>query len=226
VKIDRAHFLLVTTALAGATMTAAFIGACTTAAADKTADGGLVDSGNTTADSSADGSTTDGSITSDATTDAAADSAACLGDKVVSSPTCEGLAATDAGASSCASSINGGNFCFQMEKFLRTEVAAQAKDCLVKGPCDEGPTPALQSCIGAAVAQACPDTTAAAKCAEAKAQCAEAGTMATVTEAQCVVAYPAFSAAGRDYFQTCPDGEGGCRLSEACFLGVYPRVGD
>jgi hypothetical protein len=62
--------------------------------------------------------------------------------------------------------------------------------------------------------------------AEAKAQCAEAGTMATVTEAQCVVAYSAFSAAGRDYFQTCPDGEGGCRLSEACFLGVYPRVGD
>jgi hypothetical protein len=100
-------------------------------------------------------------------------------------------------------------------------VAEAAKACLTASPCDEGLTPAIETCITAAVAKACPEATAATECGAAKAQCAD-GSAPVISEAQCVAAYTAMNAAARTEFKACPAAEGGCRLIPECFPPVFP----
>ena len=138
-NVDRARFLLLTTALSAATAVAASASGCS--ATSDTKDSGTT--APTPVDSGADSYTADGA-TGDSSTE---DGGACLDDTGLA-PTCEG-AALD-----CAS------LCAHYIPIFKNGVGRAITECILKLPTCAGADVALAKCVDDALAQVCPDPTA------------------------------------------------------------------
>jgi hypothetical protein len=144
-NVDRARFLLLTTALSAATAVAASASGCTVKN-DETDAGTTVTPGT---DSGTDAYTNADAYTADSSIE---DAGACLDDTGLA-PTCEG-AALD-----CAS------LCAHYLPNFKNGVGRAITECIIKLPTCESADVALAKCVDDALAAACPDPTAEDFCA-------------------------------------------------------------
>lgn len=140
-NVDKARFLLLTTALSAATAVALSASGCTVkndaTDAGTTNPDPTVDSGGGT-DSGADGYTYDSSTE---------DGGACLDDTGLA-PTCEGAAAD------CST------ICQHYIPTFKNGVGRAIAECIIKLPTCEGADVAIANCVQNALGAACPDPTA------------------------------------------------------------------
>lgn len=151
-NVDRARFLLLTTALSAATAVAMSATGCTVVNDDTKDSGATVPTPGT--DSGADAYTAD-AYTADSSTE---DGGACLDDTGLA-PTCEGAAAD------CAS------LCQHYVPNFKNGVGRAITECIIKLPSCTGVDAVLAKCVQDALAQACPDPTAEDFCAPLSTSC-------------------------------------------------------
>jgi hypothetical protein len=185
-NVDRARFLLLTTALSAATAVAVSATGCS--ATSDTKDGGTTnttpDTDSGTADSSTDAYAADGDT----------DGGACLDDT--------GLAATCDGVPADCSTI-----CEHYLPTFKKGVARAITGCLVKLPTCEGAQVEIANCVQNALGQACPDPTAEDYCNPLSEACGgadggDAG-MSTLPRADCIDLAAGLNDTGRTAFTTC-----------------------
>lgn len=221
-QIDRSRFLVLTGALAAASLGAvAGASGCTI----------VTNNGTDASTPGPDGSTpgTDGSAAGDGSTngDSAADASTCLGDDKVLNPSCASLAG-DGGVNNCVQDPNIGQpACADFQAGLRNGVAREAVQCLVTLPTCEGlATDPVADCAIKAMKKSCPTTEAAALCKKAVADCAAASITPDVSEAECTSIASGLNAAGRQAFTDCAT-EGCSLVGTGCLipygLGTPPR---
>ncbi len=181
-NVDRARFLLLTTALSAATAVAASASGCS--ATNTATDGGTtttVDSGGADA-YTADANTGDSSVE---------DGGACLDDTGLE-PTCEG-AALD-----CAT------LCAHYIPTFKNGVGRAITECIIKLPTCEGADVALAKCVDDALAQVCPDPTAEDFCAPLSTACGPGdGGVGSLPLAKCNPVAAGLNAQGRTEFSAC-----------------------
>jgi len=183
-NVDRARFLLLTTALSAATAVAVSASGCTVKS--DASDAGTVPpvetDAATTYDSGMDAYTTD-----------ASDASACLTDDGIA-PTCEG--ATNAAC---------GTLCQNYLPNYKKGVSRAIAECLLALPsCESGvDDSAIANCVQISLAKACPDPSAATFCTPLVTQCAAdaAGTNLDQTECQDLVV--GLNDTGRTAFTSC-----------------------
>ncbi len=211
-QIDRSRFLVLTGALATASLGAvAGASGCT-----------IVTNNGTDASVTSDGSTpqNDGATTGDGSTtgDGAADASTCLGDDKLLNPSCASLAG-DGGVTNCVQDPNIGQpACADFQVGFRNGVAREAVQCLVTLPTCEGlATDPVADCAIKAMKKSCPTAEAATLCKKAVTDCAAASITPTVSEAECTAIASGLNAAGRQAFTDCVTE--GCSLTDtSCFI--------
>ena len=193
-KVDRARFLLLTTALSAATAVAMSATGCTikSDAADAgpstntpTGDGGSDTDGG--ADAAADG------YASDSSTE---DGGACLDDTGLA-PTCEGA------NTSCTAT------CEHYLTTFKKGVARAITGCIIALPSCEGGSLEITNCVQNALAQACPDPTAEGFCEPLATTCNGDGSATTFSKSDCTDVATGLSQAGRTQLADCvQEGQG------------------
>ena len=186
-NVDRARFLLLTTALSAATAVAMSASGCTVA--NETKDGGTTDPNPTTDSGSGTDATTDAY-----TADGATDGGACLDDTGLA-PTCEG-AALD-----CAT------ICQHYIPTYKNGVGRAIADCIVKLPTCEGAQVEIANCVQNALGAACPNPTAEGYCVPLSTACGAAdggdAGAAALPVADCIDLATGLNATGRTAFTAC-----------------------
>lgn len=204
-NVDKARFLLLTTAISAATAVALSASGCTVQSKDKdTGSSGNtppVDGGGGT-DAPSDGYVADSS-------DAGDGSVACLGDDGMG-PVC-----SDAGTGYTCEDA-----CTKYGVNFKKAIARSIKDCFYKLPTCEGATAQRLACVDNAAQAACPDPTTEAFCAPL--YCATSTAMGTLQKADCAAVGKLLSTAGRTAFTTCiNEAGGGCNaLAEVCLDSI------
>jgi len=208
-NVDKARFLLLTTAISAATAVALSASGCTVQEKDK--DTGS--SGNTPTDSGGGGAdaTTDGSTTDSSTQDGGdgGDGGACLTDDGVA-PTC-----SDAGTGyTCEDAC--GRYGVNFKKGL----ARSIKDCFYKLPTCEGADVDKQACVDTAARAACADPTAVTYCATL--YCSTSTNPGTLQKDDCEAVAKLLSTTGRTNFTTCITEAGGAcsATAELCLDAI------
>ena len=153
-NVDRARFLLLTTALSAATAVAISASGCS--ATSDTKDSGTTEPTPTT-DSGTDAYTAD-AYTGDSSTE---DGGACLDDTGLA-PTCEGAA------------LNCSTICEHYIPTFKQGVGRAIADCIIKLPTCEGAQAEIANCVQNALGAACPDPTAEGFCAPLSTACGAA----------------------------------------------------
>jgi hypothetical protein len=189
-NVDRARFLLLTTALSAATAVAMSATGCS--ATSDTKDGGS--SSGTTPE-------TDSGTGTDATTDAyssdaSTDSGACLDDTGLA-PTCEGAA------------LNCATICQHFIPTYKNAVGRAITECIVALPSCEGigTDTLIAECVQKGLAAACPDPTAEGYCAPLSTACGDAdggdAGAAALPLPDCITLATGLNATGRTAFSAC-----------------------
>ena len=184
--VDRARFLLLTTALSAATAVAASASGCSATSDTK-------DSGTTQTipvDSGADGYTAD-AYTGDSSTE---DGGACLDDTGLA-PTCEGAA------------LDCSSICTHYIPIFKKGVGRAITECIIKLPTCESADVALAKCVDDALAAVCPDPTAEDFCAPLSTACGPGdggdGGVGSLPLAKCNPLAAGLNAQGRTEFKAC-----------------------
>lgn len=183
-NVDKARFLLLTTALSAATAVASAASGCSSTSDAK-------DGGTTTTTPTPEAGGTDAS-TADAST---ADANACLDDTGLA-PTCQG-SSSDV---TCASTCNA------LTAHYKMGVARAIGDCIMQLPACEGAINQIDSCVQSALEKACPDPTAEGYCTPLSMACADDGAATTLTQADCLNVARALTTQGRTSFEACVHG--------------------
>lgn len=191
-KVDRARFLLLTTALSAATAVAISATGCTLKS--EASDGGSTpttptnDSGSDGApDAASDGYTADS---------ATGDGGACLDDTGLA-PTCEGA------NTSCTAT------CEHYLTTFKKDVARAIAGCIVALPSCEGATLEVTDCVQNALARACPDPTAEGFCEPLATTCNGDGSSTAFSKSDCTDVATGLSKAGRTQLSGCvQEGQG------------------
>jgi hypothetical protein len=186
-NVDRARFLLLTTALSAATAVALSASGCTVK--NDATDAGTTNP-NPTTDSGTDAYTAD-AYTGDSSTE---DGGACLDDT--------GLAASCDGVPADCSTI-----CQHYLPTFKKGVARSITACLVKLPTCEGAQVEIANCVQNALGAACPDPTAEGYCGPLSTTCGDAdggdAGMATLPVADCIDLASGLNDQGRAAFTAC-----------------------
>jgi hypothetical protein len=188
-NVDRARFLLLTTALSAATAVALSASGCSASDTKDTSS-----SGNVPTDSSTGDAATDGYTATDA-----ADAAVCLADDGID-PTCEGtLANADCGTACLAYVAN-----------YKKGIGRAIVECIGALASCTGAEAAMSACVQGALAKACPDPTAESFCNPLADTCndPDAGGMGDagailLDRAECIEVAKGLSTTGRASFKTC-----------------------
>lgn len=211
-KLDRARFLMLTTAISGAVV------ACSITSTNNTVPGG----GGSDSGGGGDGTTGgDGAVAQDSGGDTSAsdgaNEAATCDDSIGKPGACVDYA--DGGTGPDAAAADGGDagpvclsalLCDGVLADLKPKVAQTAIACVVALPtCESGA--GIDTCIATALAGACPDATGKASCDQIAAVCGDAGADAGVSQADCVKYTAGLTAAGRTKFVA-------CMTESACFV--------
>lgn len=195
-NVDRARFLLLTTALSAATAVAASATGCSVTS--ESTDGGAT---NTTPGT--DSGTTDSSTDAYAA-DGDTDGGACL-DDTGAAATCDGVP------------LDCSTICQHYLPTFKKGVARAITGCLVKLPTCEGAQLEIANCVQNALGQACADPTAEDYCNPLATACdgADGGTdagdggVATLPRADCIDLAKGLNDQGRTAFTACiNDGQG------------------
>jgi hypothetical protein len=211
-KLDRARFLMLTTAISGA------IAACSTTTTNNTTDGGGGGGGDGGGNEAAspDASGTDGAGGQDGTTDGVspdgAGEAATCDDSVGAAGACasyaDGGTGPDAGdgGSVCLSAT----VCTNLLADLKPHIAEQVIAC-VAALTDCGPgDAAVIDCMQTSLRKACPDPTDATACGQIASTCSDAGADAGVSPDECHTLTAGMTDSGRTKFVA-------CMVESACF---------
>lgn len=184
-NVDRARFLLLTTALSAATAVAASASGCS--ATNTATDGGTttpVDSGG------ADGYAAD-AFSGDSSVE---DGGACLDDTGLA-PTCEGAA------------LNCATLCAHYIPIFKNGVGRAITECIIKLPTCDGADVALAKCVDDALAQVCPDPTAEGFCAPLATACGPGdggdGGVGSLPLAKCNPVAAGLNTQGRKELEAC-----------------------
>jgi hypothetical protein len=185
-NVDRARFLLLTTALSAASAVAMSATGCSATSDTK-------DSGTTEPTPGTD-SGTDAYAADAYTADSSTDSGACLDDTGLA-PTCEGAVAD------CAT------ICQHFIPTYKNGVGRAIADCIVALPSCVGADAAIASCVDKALAAACPDPTAEGYCNPLFLACGDPdagdGGTASLPLADCIDLAKGLNAQGRTDFSAC-----------------------
>lgn len=187
-NVDRARFLLLTTALSAATAVALSATGCS--ATSDTKDGGTT---NTTpgTDAGTDAYTAD-AYTGDSSTEDGG--GACLDDTGLA-PTCEGAA------------LDCSTICQHYIPTFKKGVGRAITDCIIKLPTCEGAQVEIANCVQIALAEACPDPTAEGYCVPLSTACGDAdggdAGASTLPVSDCIDLASGLNAAGRTAFSSC-----------------------
>lgn len=187
-NVDRARFLLLTTALTAATAVALSASGCTVVS-DNT-DGGSTPVTPFDAATGTD-SSTDAYVAPDGNY---ADASTCLADDGLA-PTCEGNA-----DGTCTAICNG--YIPNYNKGVARAIA----DCLEALPTCTGAETAIANCVQVALAAACADPSAATFCAPLVAQCSADATGSPLNQTECQDLAVGLNSTGRGVFTTCIEG--------------------
>jgi hypothetical protein len=185
-NVDRARFLLLTTALSAATAIAVSASGCTVVS-DKS-DGGTVTPPVDNDAATPYDSGTDAYYATDAS-----DASACLTDDGIA-PTCEG--ATNAAC---------GTLCQNYLPNYKKGVSRAIAECLLALPSceagvDEG---AIANCVQISLAKACPDPSAATFCTPLVTQCGADGGVSNLDQTECQDLIVGLNDTGRTAFTSC-----------------------
>jgi hypothetical protein len=186
-NVDRARFLLLTTAISAATAVALSASGCS--ATTNQTDGGTVspipgdDAATTPTDSGTDAYSAD-----------ASDGATCLTDDGIA-PTCESATADATCTAQCQLYLPN----------YKKGVARAIADCVLALPsCEGGSTNAgVANCVQIALASACADPSAATFCQPLVAECAADGGTGALDQTECQDLAVGLSDAGRVEFTSC-----------------------
>jgi hypothetical protein len=201
-NVDRARFLLLTTALAAASAVAVSASGCTVQPSEKDTNSS---SGNVPTDSGG------GADAADAATDgyyadgASEDGGSCLTDDGIA-PTCEGILSAD-----CATACN------QYVTNYKKGVGRAIVECVGKLATCVGAENAIAACVQGALAKACADPSAATYCDPLATSCnADSGSTPVLDKGECTDLATGLNQAGRDAFTSCvTEGTAGYCKSDA-----------
>lgn len=192
-NVDKARFLLLTTAISAATAVALSASGCTVQEKDKdTGSSGNVptDSGGGGTDSSTD------ATTGDSSTDGGGDGGACLADDGIA-PVC-----SDAGTGYTCETA-----CTRYGVNFKKGIARNIKDCFYKLPTCEGADVDTRACVDNAARAACADPSAVTYCATL--YCATSTAVGTLQKDDCEAVAKLLSTTGRTNFTSCITEAGG-----------------
>lgn len=184
-NVDRAKFLLLTTALSAATVVAATASGCTVKSVDN-GTSGTVTPPTPTDDGGVDAYAADAYVADGY----APDGGACL-DDTGAAPSCAG-APTDC-ATACAHYLTN----------YTNGVGRAIADCIVKLPTCESATTQISACVQGALALACPDPTAEAFCEPISTSCGTDAGVAAFDKTECSDLAKGLNATGRTALSSC-----------------------